>query len=148
MTILSRWIARRAENYLKTFYEGPEPPLRIADLAIEFANLYPTATRAQWLRFTTEHAREAYRSGYQRGFEYVERDPDFFVRHDRTPEMVADQIDPDWRWRPVDRGIMVPEPDAVPKDEPDEYEETLRHIKMSLERAKQATRQAWERMKM
>lgn len=145
MTALKRWLSRRAERFLDRYYEGPEPPLRIADLAIEFANLYPQATRAMWLRFATDHAREAYRAGYQRGYEYVERDPDFF-RSDLPPDMIADQMDPDWRWRPMPRGIMYPEPNGIPKDEPDEYEETLRHIKMSMQRAKEATRQAWERM--
>ena len=146
MTILSRWIATRAEKYLERYYEGPEPPVRLADIVIEFANLYPTATRAQWVRFVTEHAREAYRSGYQRGYEYVERDPDFFSK-DMPPEMIADLHDPDWRWRPMRSGIGYGEPDAVPKDEPDEYEETLRQIKASMQRAKEATRRAWERLR-
>lgn len=145
MTVLSRWAAKKAEQYLKRYYEGPEPPLRFADMAIEFANLYPTATRAQWLRFATEHAREAYRAGYQRGYEYVERDPDFF-RTDLPPDKIADMHDPDWRWRPMDRGMSYAEPDAIPKDEPDEYEETIRHIRQSMQRAKEATRSAWERM--
>jgi hypothetical protein len=145
VTALKRWLSRRAEKFLDKYYEGPEPPQRISDLVIEFANLYPTATRSQWLRFATEHAREAYRAGYQRGYEYVERDPDFF-RTDLPPDMIADMHDPDWRWRPLDRGIMVPEPNGVPFDAPDEYEETLRHLKMSIERGKEATRQIWERM--
>lgn len=137
MTPVTKWLRRKAEEWIEKYYEGPEPPERFALMAIEFANLYPTATREQWVAFATEQARGAYRSGYMRGFEYVERDPSAW-RPDLPPEILADMIDPDWRTRPVDRGIMYPE--AVPVDAHDEAQQTIHFIK-------ETARAAWDRMR-
>lgn len=139
MTPVGKWLRDRLERWLQRYHEGPEMPQRIADMAIAFAQLYPTATRAQWLAFSAELARESYRSGYVRGFEYVERDPELWMPK-VPPEELADQIDPDWRWRPIDMDRGIEEPEGVPREEADEVEETIRMIK-------ETARAAWARMR-
>lgn len=99
--MLERWLGR--------LYEGPAPPDRLVEMVFAFAEMYPNATRRQWVLFAASHARESYRSGYVRGFEYVERDPDFFK--DRSPDEVAAQLDPhEFPWSP---DITLTRPDEV-----------------------------------
>lgn len=97
-----KWLRARAEKWLGSFYDGPEPPERFDVMVEEFVRIYPNATRFEWMRFAVSHAREAYRAGYVRGVEYVEREPDW--RPDLPPEVLADHIDPNWKWRPMDPG--------------------------------------------
>jgi hypothetical protein len=100
---VKRWWRRRSEKAADTYYEGPEPPDRLRESATSFANMYPSATRKQFVEMAAELAAEAYRSGWVRGFEWAERDPDALgtINPKIPPEVIADQIDPDWRWRPA-----------------------------------------------
>jgi hypothetical protein len=86
------------ERYLGTFHEGPTAPSRLHAMVIAYANLHPRATREEWVRFAAAHAQEAYRSGYARGFEWAERQTSHVPNP--PPEILADQLDPDWRWSP------------------------------------------------
>ena len=91
-----------------TYYEGVEPPARLGEMVIEFANTHPHATRAEWAAFAMGHSEECYRSGYVRGRESAERD---YEVPSVSPEEVADELDPDWRWSP---GIVLGgDPDAT-----------------------------------
>lgn len=98
MTPLLRFVKRFWEKTTGAWYEGPEPPERLREMVLTFANLHPHATRAEWAEFATKHAGEAYRSGYQRGWEEVERDPSW---KKLSPDQVAAEVDPDWRWAPA-----------------------------------------------
>lgn len=51
------------------FYEGPEAPPRLATAVDAFQFTHPVASRDQWAAFALEMAEEAYRAGYQRGYE-------------------------------------------------------------------------------
>ena len=96
MTPIRRFLARAVERLGDRWYEGPEPPPRFAEYVTDFANLHPKANRGEWARFATKMAGEAYRSGFQRGYEHVERDPEPGFQR-LPPELVADQEDPEWR---------------------------------------------------
>jgi hypothetical protein len=102
------------ERLLARWEEGPDAPLRLGEIVLAFANMYPKATRAEWVRFATLHAAECYRSGYVRGYEHVERLQDMGEMIEMS-EAVADRLDPNWRWQP---GITLEgKADAVPQDE-------------------------------
>jgi len=100
MTRFGKWVRNNLEKYLGKYYEGFDAPDRLRAMVIAFANFYPQATRDQWIAFATAHAAESYRSGYMRGYEYIERDPDSWMP-DVPPELIADQMDPNWRWNPA-----------------------------------------------
>lgn len=87
---------RLIDKFLGRFYEGPEPPTRLSYDVRSFANANPHATRASWEEFADSHARRAYREGYIRGVEYVERDTEQWWP-DVDPEIIADEYDPLWR---------------------------------------------------
>lgn len=93
-----KWLRKLAEKYAETYYEGPHPPARLSQMVVYFANLYPHATRQEWIAFAQGHAEECYRSGYSRGEEWAERDEDAQIPSGQ-PEAIADALDPDWRWR-------------------------------------------------
>lgn len=100
MTPLVKWLRNRAEKWLGQHYEGPRAPDRLREEAIAFANMHPLATRAEWTEFAGRFAGQCYEAGYLRGLEWAERDPDAFDAS-LPPDMIADQMDPDWRWRPA-----------------------------------------------
>lgn len=124
---IKRWATKKLETVLDRYYEGPEPPERLTQLVLAFVELYPHATRADWMRFAIDFGKECYRSGYQRGAEYVERAPETW-RPDMPPEMVADALDPDWRWRSWNGGIGFGGHDVPVHEEPDEEERFLEEI--------------------
>ena len=97
MTPVVRWLKNWAEKFAKRYYEGPEPPERLHTEIKAFAKMYPHATRAEWVEFATAHSGGAYEEGYVRGFEYVERDREAWYP-DVDPEVIADAVDPGWRW--------------------------------------------------
>lgn len=119
MTPIARWFRNQVERFLGVFYEGPEPPRRLAELAVYFAQTNPHATRGDWMGFAIDSINEAYKLGYIRGVEYVERDPEMF-RREPTPEQFADALDPDWREREpliLNRQEEVPERPFEPTEE-------------------------------
>lgn len=112
MTPIVKWVRDRVEKWLGSFYEGPDPPKRLGEQVVAFANLRPLATRGDWIDFATNLAEECYRAGYLRGVEYTERDPE--EPGGITPEEIADQIDPDWRWRPMIE-VEFPREEVIPE---------------------------------
>jgi len=99
VTPIKRLAKGIVERLLGIWYEGPEPPARLGEMVVAFANDNPRATRADWVRFCQFHSGECYRSGYVRGVERSERD--FLNAMPSTrPEDIADELDPDWRWSP------------------------------------------------
>ncbi len=75
VTPAARFARNLIEKLLKRFYEGPEPPGRIAEEVTLFGVIYPMATPDEWADFAAKLAANAYRSGYTRGVEASERDP-------------------------------------------------------------------------
>lgn len=114
MTPLGRIVKRLAEGVAGTWYEGPEPPARLDALVVEFANQNPNATRQQWGDFARRLAAIAYRAGFQRGFEHVEREVEPGFQR-LPPDLVADREDPDWRWSPP-CGPDMSNPHEAPED--------------------------------
>ena len=98
VTPLVRWIRNAFQKFIDRYYEGAVPPSRFGELAAHFANQHPEATRLDWVQFSAEHARRAYKEGFLRGMEYTERDPEERrLLRTANPEELADAIDPDWR---------------------------------------------------
>ena len=71
---LGRLLVWFAEKMALRYYEGPEPPRRIAQQARIFAELHSRATVDEWVVFATRLGEECYRSGYMRGVERNVRD--------------------------------------------------------------------------
>lgn len=69
MTPLRQLIRDAAERIARRYYEGPEPPPRIADEARAFTVARPLATVADWEAYAVELAENAYRDGFIRGLE-------------------------------------------------------------------------------
>ncbi len=97
MTPFGNWLRRQWERWVGKWYEGPTPPQRLREMVVLFANMYPHATRQEWVEFAAGHAGEAYTSGYVRGWERSERDPEAMPWRVTNPEMIADEMDPGWR---------------------------------------------------
>jgi hypothetical protein len=110
---VKKWLRGQAERWIEQHYEGPEPPARLGEQVLSFANMFPHATRGEWVTFAADFADQCYRSGYIRGVEWAERDPAAFDSK-VPPEMIADQMDPDWRWRPA-VVLELPAGDVVPE---------------------------------
>lgn len=122
MTPVAKFFADLKEKLFGRYYEGPAAPQRLRFMVVEFAN-HTRATKEDWVEFATKLAEEAYRTGYQRGFEHAERDPEPY-RDDLPPDVVADMLDPDWK--SVERGIHLREACALVPDEPETEEQILR----------------------
>lgn len=139
MTPVVRWFRNLREKLFGKFYEGPEPPERIGEIVIVYANTFPAATRADWVRFAADHAREAYRAGYVRGVEYIERDPEErVILTQLDPDVVADALSPDWRWSPEVE--LQGDSDFVPREsantEAQDIEDLLREMKQDERRGR------------
>ena len=100
MTPFGNWVKRQWERWVGVWYEGPEPPQRLGEMVVLFANMHPHATRAEWVAFASGHAGQAYMSGYVRGWERSERDPDVMPWRVSSPNTIADEMDPGWREGP------------------------------------------------
>lgn len=98
MTPFAQWWKKLRETWRGEYYEGPTPPVRLAQMVLAFAQTHPHATREDWINFSIEHAGEAYKAGYIRGEEWTERDETNYSG--TSPEEIADALDPDWRWSP------------------------------------------------
>ena len=113
-----RWLLERLERAEGTYEESQAPPARIREAVISFANEHPRATRGEWIDFAAHFAEECYGSGYIRGVEWVERDPEAFENPTGlSPEELADQFDPTWRERPWQPELRLEgsERDEVPE---------------------------------
>lgn len=122
MTPFTRWIRKLAERYLDRWYEGPDAPARIRLMAVDYANRRPNATRAEWVEFAAGLGEECYRTGFLRGVDRTDREPDW--RPDVPPEVLADWIDP--TWREDGRGIHVSGAGVVPPTEAPTEDEIMK----------------------
>ncbi len=75
VTPAARAVRNLIEKLLKRFYEGPEPPIRLSEEVRLFRAIYPMATADEWELFAARLAENAYCTGYTRGVEASERDP-------------------------------------------------------------------------
>jgi hypothetical protein len=105
-TPLQRIVAKVADAIAGTWQEGADPPPRFVQQSEDFANRNPSATRRQWADFAARLAGEAYRAGFRRGYEHVERDPEPAFKA-LPPELIADHEDPEWRH--PSRRIVAPD---------------------------------------
>lgn len=110
-----RWMQRTRDKLFGVWNEGPEPPARLEQIVLTFAEQHPSATRREWIEFSKGQLEEIWRTAWLRGFEHAERSPD----PDFDPEEIANALDPDWKWRDA-RGINVEELDQVIPDAVDE----------------------------
>jgi hypothetical protein len=86
------------ERALGTYQEGPEPPERLDRSVEDFFDERPDAGIDEVVDFCKAHAREAYRSGFVRGYEHAERsDGRSDALRSLDPERYADALDPTWR---------------------------------------------------
>lgn len=88
MTPFQRFLRNLVERVRKRYYEGPEPPPRLAQEVRVFAALHPQATADEWREFAALHASIAYRDGFTRGLEWNER---LWPGPDEDPEVVAER---------------------------------------------------------
>ena len=65
-----------AEKLIGRYYEGPSPPVRLAEQVVAFGAGNPTASREEWAVFVTRLVQSAYRDGFTRGREWEARDLD------------------------------------------------------------------------
>ena len=56
MTPMMKWLRDTKEKWFGSFYEGQEPPKRLAEMVIVFAEQYPHATKREWMAFAASHA--------------------------------------------------------------------------------------------
>lgn len=122
-TLLRRW----GEWLFGRWYEGPTIPPRLLRQASVWARSNTHATRKEWLAFAEDFARCAYESGWQRGYEYVERSTP--VQWSTPPEEIADTTTPTWRDIPIEVFDLL-EPNEIPLDLewPDEPTTSIRPI--------------------
>ena len=66
---MRRWLRRFLQWLFGTFYEGPVPPVRLSKGVEAFAFSHPVASREEWIEFARVAAEEAYKAGYERGYE-------------------------------------------------------------------------------
>ena len=103
-----RWLVRVAERLARRYYEGPDPPRRIAQAVDSFVVLHPKASRWEWTEFARLQCEESYRSGYVRGVERSVRDRDYSVephlleaaRRRELPGQRPEAREPRPRWTP------------------------------------------------
>lgn len=136
MTPLMAWLKRTTEKAFGRYYEGPEPPARLGNMAEHFAATYPRATRGEWLTMARRLAAEAYREGYVRGYEKYERDPAEREQHD--PDELAEVMRHDWDWAgPTGVDLMlseVPEDDLTERAAQGGWDAYAEHLEGKVER--------------
>ncbi len=88
MTPLQRFLRNLVERVRGQFYEGPEPPPRLAQEVRVFAALHPQATAEEWRDFVTLHVSLAYRDGFTRGLEWNER---LWPGPEEDPQVIAER---------------------------------------------------------
>lgn len=93
MTRFGRFVRNLVERFLGRYYEGPNPPRHISEEVRLFRILHPTATPEQWETFANLMAEKCYRSGFVRGYEWVERD---WPGPAQDPEVLAEAMSHDW----------------------------------------------------
>jgi hypothetical protein len=78
-----------------------------------FVSDNPKATRLEWMEFSVGLAEEFYRSAYERGFEFAERDLDRKPGLN-DPEVAAFNEQHEWTW--TAGGPLPPGDDEVPDE--------------------------------
>ncbi len=124
MTPFLAWVKKTAEKLFGRWNEGPDPPPRLRQMVLHFAHHHPRATRAEWTEFAAGLAEEAWRSAWVRGFEHVERSPDW--RPDVPPEVLADWIDGDQNRTWIEDPIHLEGPTVVVSQDAEPETDLLR----------------------
>lgn len=135
MTPFMKLLRNTSEKLFGKFYEGPVTPDRFEQTVIAFMKMNPKATRQDWASFCARHADEAYASGYQRGYEWAERDLD--RKPDQSPEVEEHHNLHAWRWNglelvkdydegDLDEVVIDEDGEEAVRRHLDEYERALR----------------------
>ncbi len=69
-----RWFRNLIEKFLCRYYEGPDPPRRIAEELQVWLRINPDAERVVIEGYCALLLESAYREGFTRGYEWQERD--------------------------------------------------------------------------
>jgi hypothetical protein len=109
VTPFLRLCKRLWERVIGTWDEGPEPPVRLREAVLMFANMHPRATRRDWVNFASHFAGESYRTGFIRGWEMDVRTAEHPWKGE-PPELMANMLDPGWSWAPE----VLLHPEQVP----------------------------------
>lgn len=96
MNRLTRWLRDAWQRVRGIFYEGPDPPERIAQTVSVFATMHPNATVAEWMAFATEFGAGAYRDGWTRGYEWHERA--MAMRDENDPAILYERMKNEKPW--------------------------------------------------
>lgn len=97
MTPFLKFVRNTIQKAFGTFYEGPDAPERLSKQVVAFLDANPRANRLDWAIFASQFAKECYRSGFQRGYEWVERGFDRRTTAD-VEAMKAHLEANDWDW--------------------------------------------------
>jgi len=97
VSAIRRLVLRAIDRIAGRFYEGPDPPVRIAEQARLFLLANPGAGSVAWESFARELAGSAYRDGFTRGIEALARrkEPESFPSLDDA----ADRERHEWSLR-------------------------------------------------
>lgn len=91
---LTQFLQRVGDRLAKKYYEGPDPPNRIDDRVKLFMLFNPQADKEQWEQFARTLAKNCYREGFVRGYQWVER---CWGGPEVDPEQLAEKQAYDWR---------------------------------------------------
>ena len=86
-------MTKTVETMLEQFYEGPQPPKRLAERVKAFRLYYPNATPEEWESFALTFGQNCYRDGFTRGYDWNERD---WKGPAIDPEQLAEMQSHDW----------------------------------------------------
>lgn len=92
--LLKKKFRKYQQKRKDTYYEGPKPPPRLVEEIKLFAIMNPLATPTEWERFTVGITTSAYKDGFIRGYEWLERGWD--CKPSEEDERVAEAMQHDW----------------------------------------------------
>jgi len=84
---------RTLERLTDRYHEGPEPPPRLRDEVLLFRAMNPGVTVDDFVLFTTIAVNDAYKQGFERGYEWRER---ALLDPENAAQRAADEAAHDW----------------------------------------------------
>lgn len=92
---IGRALRATLERIIGRYYEGPEPPPRLAEEVVLFRAYNPHASQDAWAEFALRFARNAYRDGFVRGLEWQQRG--WLEQQAESEEQRAERARHDWQ---------------------------------------------------
>lgn len=109
------------EKLIGIFYEGPNPPDRIRDGVVLFKLNNPNATKQDWINFCIHYSQGCYKTGWLRGYEWIERQLD--VKPENHPDRIADALSNNWRLSEPVRLYNIDEQEPKSEQETGDHEQ-------------------------